>query len=67
MINETELLEDIKTAENNIAEILHTLSKKYPTYGFDMASTKQKFETMLETTTSFIVDIQCHLERREKL
>ena len=64
MLNEEQLLQDISDAENVIKETLENLSKKYPSYGFCMASTEDEYSKFgLDNNVRYMVDISCSLKK----
>lgn len=64
MLNEKQLLKDIRDAEKIIIETLQNLSKKYESYAFDMASTKDIYKKFgLNEETIYLVDISCYLKK----
>ena len=64
MLNEEQLLQDISDAENIIKETLENLSKKYPSYGFCMASTEYEYNQFgLDHNVRYMVDISCSLKK----
>lgn len=64
MLNEKQLLKDIRNAENSIKETLEKLSKEYPNYSFLLAFTQDERKQMNgENVVIHTIDISCHLKK----
>lgn len=64
MLNEEQLLKDIRDAKYAIKKTLEDLSIKYPSHEFDMASTKYKYHSVgLDDAYMYMVDISCYLKK----